>query len=135
MIHHCPGSSTSLDNAHQTSTLYPSVLHAPPDAAQPFAFFPLTSLDSVESLLVPHYQGVARNVLEEADLTFNQTLMCQQSLGSAIELDPVPYAVSGSFAVNLWVSTDVGDPPVGLQWLFTHTNDASVAIGLPNQAG
>lgn len=114
---------------------YSSLHHASPDAAQPFAFFPLTSLDSIESLLVPHYQGEARNVLEEADLTFNQTLMCQQSLGSAIQLDPVPYAVSGSFAVNLWVSTDVGDPPVGLQWLFTHTNDASVAIGLPNQVG
>lgn len=48
-------------------------------------------------------------------------------------MEPVPYATTGFFAVNLWFAVEPSIPLMGLKWLFSHTDSDMVAIGLPNQ--
>ncbi|KAL6772372.1 hypothetical protein ACKKBG_A29960 [Auxenochlorella protothecoides x Auxenochlorella symbiontica] len=102
-------------------------------APQPLAFYPLTSAQGLNSLLLPPYTGTARNIEFDLDFDFNQTVKCEKELGSRIKLEPVPYATTGFFAVNLWFAVEPSIPLMGLKWLFSHTDSDMVAIGLPNQ--
>ncbi|KFM25199.1 Cullin-associated NEDD8-dissociated protein 1 [Auxenochlorella protothecoides] len=100
---------------------------------EPLAFYPLTSAQGLNSLLLPPYTGTARNIEFDLDFDFNQTVKCEKELGSRIKLEPVPYATTGFFAVNLWFAVEPSIPLMGLKWLFSHTDSDMVAIGLPNQ--
>ncbi|GAB4817823.1 hypothetical protein N2152v2_004869 [Parachlorella kessleri] len=77
--------------------MLPNVTIAPP----PMAFFPLSG-QTLESFPLPDYHGVNQGATMEYDPLFGTVLRCSKTDKDVVALDPVQYARSGAFTVNLW---------------------------------
>eukprot|EP00216_Chloropicon_sp_CCMP2111_P006625 CAMPEP_0198234118 /NCGR_PEP_ID=MMETSP1446-20131203/211_1 /TAXON_ID=1461542 ORGANISM="Unidentified sp, Strain CCMP2111" /NCGR_SAMPLE_ID=MMETSP1446 /ASSEMBLY_ACC=CAM_ASM_001112 /LENGTH=1741 /DNA_ID=CAMNT_0043914847 /DNA_START=161 /DNA_END=5386 /DNA_ORIENTATION=- len=114
---------------HEGNLFFPTPLAKVPI---PYAFFPLTG-ERLTSWPSPVYSG--NNVNGAAwvdDATFGSALQCDGK--SFVQLDPVPYASRGAFAVNLWMRNNdsLGD---SFEYIFSHAQDDDMGFNpfYPNQ--
>ena len=70
------------------------------------AFFPLTgsppNYPTLSTYPVPQYSGYSLNAVTVDDDLFGGATQCSRAQEAEVELDTVPYAISGAFTVNVW---------------------------------
>ncbi|EFN59099.1 hypothetical protein CHLNCDRAFT_137883 [Chlorella variabilis] len=71
------------------------------DVPPAMAFFPLNS-QTLQSFPLPEHTGSASGAGVVGDPLFGSALLCTQSDRDLVALDPVQYARSGAFSINLW---------------------------------
>lgn len=112
-----PGSVGICAYASSNVMLPPAAVVPPADA-----FFPLASR-SLESYPLGRYKTLNAGASIVEDPVFGAALRCNADEKDAIGIEPVPYGINGSFAINIWVRPDnmSGD---AFAYLFSHINTA-----------